>query len=107
VRGHRAWKSANKLILKENRISAYQNYTYLGSIPSTVQVSRTIRLTTRERETLRGLLSDRPPKAIAADLGISDKTLYRHRANLMEKLGARTHGDLVRIVRERGLLIDL
>lgn len=63
-------------------------------------------LTARERDTLRGLLADRPPKAIAADLGISDKTLYRHRANLMEKLGARTHGDLVRIARERGLLLD-
>ena len=76
-------------------------------LPSTVQPSRTVRLTPRERETLRGLLSDRPPKAIASDLGISDKTLYRHRANLMEKLGARTHGDLVRIVRERGLLMEL
>lgn len=63
-------------------------------------------LTQRERDTLRGLLSDNPPKAIAADLGISDKTLYRHRANLMEKLGARNHGDLVRIVRERGLLLE-
>lgn len=64
-------------------------------------------LTPRERATLRGLLSDRPPKAIAYDLGISDKTLYRHRANLMEKLGARSNADLARIARERGLLADL
>lgn len=64
-------------------------------------------LTPRERATLRGLLSDRPPKAIAYDLGISDKTLYRHRANLMEKLGARSTADLARITRERGLLADL
>lgn len=63
-------------------------------------------LTDRECETLRGLLSGRPPKVIAADMGISDKTLYRHRANLMEKLGARSQGDLVRIARERGLLLD-
>lgn len=76
-------------------------------LPNTGQTSHTVRLTPRERETLRGLLSDRPPKAVAADLGISDKTLYRHRANLMEKLGARTHGDLARIVRERGLLVEL
>ncbi|HEU0154124.1 MAG TPA: response regulator transcription factor [Arenimonas sp.] len=64
-------------------------------------------LTPRERATLRGLLSDRPPKAIAYDLGISDKTLYRHRANLMEKLGARNSTELARIARERGLLADL
>lgn len=76
-------------------------------LPNTGQASHTVRLTPRERETLRGLLSDRPPKAIAADLGISDKTLYRHRANLMEKLGARTQGDLTRIVREHGLLLEL
>ncbi len=63
-------------------------------------------LTPRERETLRGLLSNLPPKAIAATLGISDKTLYRHRANLMEKLGARHPGELARIARERGLLVD-
>lgn len=65
------------------------------------------RLTQRERDTLHGLLSNRPPKAIAIEMGISDKTLYRHRANLMEKLGARTAAELVRIVRERGLLNDL
>lgn len=63
-------------------------------------------LTPRERETLRHLLSNLPPKAVAVELGISDKTLYRHRANLMEKLGARTLADLSRIARERGLLLD-
>ena len=63
-------------------------------------------LTQRERETLRGLLSGLPPKVVAAALGISDKTLYRHRANLMEKLGARHPGELARIARERGLLVD-
>ena len=62
-------------------------------------------LTSREREILKGLLSGDPPKALAMDMGISDKTLYRHRANLMEKLGARTQGDLARIARERGLLL--
>lgn len=63
-------------------------------------------LTMRERETLRGLLSNLPPKVVAAALGISDKTLYRHRANLMEKLGARHPGELAHIARERGLLVD-
>lgn len=76
----------------------------LGPKPSPTPI---VGLTQRERDTLRGLLSDRVPKAIAADLGISDKTLYRHRANLMEKLGARTAGDLVRITRDRGLLLDI
>ncbi len=64
-------------------------------------------LTQRERETLRGLVSNRTPKQIAFDLGISDKTLYRHRANLLEKLGASSSADLAQLCRERGLLIDL
>ncbi|GAA5074829.1 response regulator transcription factor [Lysobacter panacisoli] len=63
-------------------------------------------LTQREEETLRGLLSELPPKAIAADLGISVKTLYRHRTSLLVKLGARSVAALPRIARERGLLLS-
>lgn len=74
--------------------------------PNHISPQRRVSLTSRERDTLHGLLSDHPPKAIAMDLNISVKTLYRHRANLMEKLGARTQGDLVRIARERGLLLE-
>ncbi|UNK49669.1 response regulator transcription factor [Lysobacter sp. S4-A87] len=75
-----------------------------SDLSATVHRPVASRLTPREAETLRGLLSDLPPKAIASELGISVKTLYRHRANLMEKLGARTVGELARIARERGLL---
>lgn len=64
-------------------------------------------LTQRELETLRGLMSELPPKAIAADLGISVKTLYRYRSNLMEKLGVRTVPALARVARERGYLETL
>lgn len=74
--------------------------------PNSSLQSRRPNLTSRERDTLRGLLTDLAPKVIASDLNISVKTLYRHRANLMEKLGARTQGDLSRIARERGLLLD-
>jgi two-component system uhpT operon response regulator UhpA len=75
--------------------------------PSTQGQQAMPRLSERERETLVGLLKDLPPKVIAAEMGISDKTLYRHRANLLEKLGARSNADLVRIARERGLLSKL
>lgn len=61
-------------------------------------------LTERERELLAALIGGEVPKAIAMQLGISDKTLYRHRANIMAKLGARQPTDLPRIARERGLL---
>lgn len=68
--------------------------------------TRRRQLSPRELQTVRGLVSDKPPKAIAIDLGISDKTLYRHRANLMEKLGIRTTHELKRIAIEQGWLLD-
>ena len=62
-------------------------------------------LSERERDILKGLVANQTPKALASDLGISDKSLYRHRANIFEKLGVRNVGELGRIARERGLLI--
>ena len=40
------------------------------------------------------MLKGLAPKAIASDLGISDKTVYSHRANLMLKLQARNLTEL-------------
>ena len=65
-----------------------------------------VELTDRERDIIRGIVADKPPKVIAYDLGISDKTLYRQRANLMEKLGARTSSDVARMAQEHGWLLD-
>lgn len=52
------------------------------------------KLTQREHEALKLLVRGLPPKAIATELGITDKTLYNHRANLMLKLDARNLADL-------------
>ena len=75
-----------------------------SDVGQAVDRPRDFGLTPRELETLRGLLSELPPKAIAADLGISVKTLYRHRTSLMVKLGVRTLPALARVARERGYL---
>lgn len=61
-------------------------------------------LTRRERDILALLLRGLVPKAAAAEMGVSEKTLYAHRANLLEKLGARNDRDLARIALERNLL---
>lgn len=52
------------------------------------------KLTQREHDALKLLVRGLPPKAIATELGITDKTLYNHRANLMLKLDARNLADL-------------
>lgn len=59
-------------------------------------------LTPRESQVLDGVLQGQPNKRIAADLGISIKTVELHRANLMAKLEVRTATELVRLAIEAG-----
>ena len=54
-------------------------------------------LTPRELDVLRGLTQGLPNKTIAYDLGISPRTVEIHRANLMEKLGARSLSEVLRL----------
>jgi FixJ family two-component response regulator len=55
------------------------------------------RLTLRETQVLERIVAGRLNKQIADDLGISIKTVEAHRANIMEKLGANTVADLLKI----------
>jgi FixJ family two-component response regulator len=55
---------------------------------------RAATLTHRESEVLDGVLAGRLNKQIAADLGISVKTVEVHRARVMEKMEASTVGQL-------------
>jgi len=63
---------------------------------------RVDRLTGRERQVLDLIVAGRLNKQIADDLGISIKTVEAHRANIMDKLGARTMADLMRIALRAG-----
>ena len=60
-------------------------------------------LTARERDVLGGLANGLPNKTIAYDLGISPRTVEIHRANLMEKLGARSLSETLRLAFAAGL----
>lgn len=51
----------------------------------------------RQREILQALGAGRTTKQIAADLGISVKTVETHRARMMEALGCRNAGELLRV----------
>jgi FixJ family two-component response regulator len=54
-------------------------------------------LTPREREVMELVVAGRLNKLIAADLGISEKTVKAHRARVMEKTEARSVAELVRL----------
>ncbi|WP_340264832.1 response regulator FixJ [Sphingobium mellinum] len=60
-------------------------------------------LTDRERDVLRGLAEGLPNKTIAYDLGISPRTVEIHRANLMQKLEARSLAETLRIAFHAGI----
>jgi two-component system, NarL family, response regulator NreC len=58
-------------------------------------------LTAREREVLQLAAEGYTSSRIAARLSISPRTAETHRANLMRKLGLRTHADLIRYALRR------
>jgi two-component system, LuxR family, response regulator FixJ len=64
------------------------------------------RLSARERDVLRGLVSGLPNKSIAHDLGISPRTVEIHRARVMDKMNARSLPELVRLALAAGVTPD-
>jgi two-component system, LuxR family, response regulator FixJ len=54
-------------------------------------------LTAREREVMLLVVDGRANKVIAIDLGLSERTVEIHRANVMEKMGARSVAHLVKM----------
>lgn len=53
-------------------------------------------LTPREKEVFERVVTGKANKVIAAELGISERTVEVHRSQVMQKLGVRTLADLVR-----------
>ncbi len=63
-----------------------------------IATARLATLSPREREVLALLVEGRMNKAIAAELGISSKTVEDHRASIMRKMQVRSVAELVRLV---------
>lgn len=60
-------------------------------------------LSAREIEVARLVAAGRSSKEIASDLNLSTRTVEKHRANIMDKLGVREVASLVRWVLQNGL----
>lgn len=54
-------------------------------------------LTSRQREIMDMVLAGHPSKNIAADLGISQRTVENHRAAIMKKTGVKSLPELARL----------
>jgi DNA-binding NarL/FixJ family response regulator len=68
------------------------------------QTHRDDPLTARETEVIKLIAEGHTSKEIAGVLVISEKTVERHRANILEKLGMRDRVDLTRYAIRRGLV---
>ena len=55
------------------------------------------RLTPREREVMDAVVSGKPNKIIASELGTCEQTIKVHRGRVMEKMGADSLAELIRI----------
>jgi DNA-binding NarL/FixJ family response regulator len=90
-----------------------ESFLYPSAVTALVRdfVSRTDRdgtefevLTPRELEVVKLIAEGHTSKQIAAELVISVKTVERHRANVLEKLGMRDRVELTRYAIRRGLI---
>jgi len=76
---------------------------YLGRLARGERVPGTV-LTPREDEVIKLIAEGRSSKEIARDLTISIKTVERHRANILAKLGMRDRVELTRYAIRAGLI---
>ena len=63
-----------------------------------------VQLTPREMATLRLMADGKANKEIAADLGISERTVKTHLGHLFEKLGVTSRTEAVKVATRRGLV---
>lgn len=65
--------------------------------PQSEGVEKLAKLTKREKEVMDLLVQGKPNKIVAADLGLSVRTVETHRAHLLSKLEIKSLSDLVRL----------
>jgi FixJ family two-component response regulator len=90
------FKEPELLDMVERMLSAAQEL-FEASTQAATRDALLSKLTTRESQVLDRIVAGRLNKQIADDLNISIKTVEAHRANIMEKLGANTVADLLKI----------
>jgi len=102
-------KDAAATELEAALAAARRNETYLGAALSRLMVDSYFRrgaepLTPRQRETLKLIAEGFSTKEIAAQLGVSIKTVETHRQQLRERLGIHDTAGLVKYAQRTGLI---
>lgn len=85
-------------------VSAHVVESFLNPRNARTPASRLELLTHRERSVLKLVAEGRTNRGAAAFLSVSPKTVEKHRANLMHKLGLRNAGELTLAALDLGLI---
>jgi FixJ family two-component response regulator len=89
-----------KPVDRQTLLAAIETALALGADPSGERPEAGLEgraLSPRETAVLRAVVQGRLNKQIAADLGLSERTIKSCRADLMRKLGARSLAELIRL----------
>ena len=81
-----------------SRATAQSRGLRIGDQAHADAVRRIADLTDRQRQVLDMVLAGHPSKNIAADLGISQRTVENHRAEIMHRMGVKSIPELARKV---------
>lgn len=85
------------------RIDAAVERQQAEAAPQAPYREKIARLTPREGDVMREVVAGHPNKVVAHHLGLSPKTVEIHRARVMEKTGARSLSELVRLALKAGI----
>jgi len=88
----------DKLIASVRRALGRSVHSKKASTSRNEALEHIANLTSRQRQIMTLVLAGQPSKNIAADLGISQRTVENHRASIMRKTGANSLPALARLV---------
>ena len=88
----------DKLIASVRNALAHSGHSNKASASRNEALAHIAELTTRQRQIMALVLAGQPSKNIAADLGISQRTVENHRASIMRKTGASSLPGLARLI---------
>jgi two-component system NarL family response regulator len=96
--------SADALIACVHAVLAGKTYLAPAAAAKLAERVTRIQLTPRELSALRLMADGKANKEIAADLGITERTVKTHLGHLFEKLGVTSRTEAVKIATRRGLV---
>lgn len=102
--GYTAWPAPSDVLISALRIASTRMSPSLGSRRA-FALRRIEKLSQRERAILASITEGLNNREIGIKLNISPRTVELHRANLLNKIGARNSADGIRMAMEAGLAI--